>query len=67
MSNQLNLRSAPGDLNIHKREDNFWKKNQYYQRLYEKGRERSRVFLDAGSDGVADMEINGGSVRLRRD
>ena len=47
--------------------DNSLEKSQYYQRLYEKSRERSRVSLDVGSDGQADVEINGGSIKLKRD
>ena len=47
--------------------ENFWKKSYYYQRLFEKARERCRLSIDANDDGVADVTKAGGSVRLVRD
>ncbi|MHC4394609.1 MAG: hypothetical protein ACYS1A_03045 [Planctomycetota bacterium] len=47
--------------------DNFWKKSLHYRRLFEKARERCRLSIDIGSDGVADVTKVGGSVRLVRD
>ncbi len=48
-------------------DENFWKKSQYYQELFEKARQRCRLSIDAGSDGVADITKIGASVRLIRD
>ena len=46
---------------------NFWKKSLYYQKLFGKARERCRLSIDAGADGVADITKLGASVRLVRD
>ena len=48
-------------------DDNFWKKSLYYRRLFEKARQRCRLSIDAGSDGIADITSIGASVRLKRD
>jgi len=48
-------------------DENFWKKSQYYQELFEKARQRCRLSIDAGSDGVADITKIGASARLIRD
>jgi len=48
-------------------EENFWKKSLYYQRLFEKARERCRLSIDVGSDGLADVTKVGASIRLVRD
>jgi len=48
-------------------DENFWKKSLHYQRLFEKARERCRLSIDVGSDGVADVTELGASVRLVRD
>jgi len=48
-------------------DENFWKKSLYYQRLFEKARQRCRVGLDVNGDGVADVTRLGGSVQLVRD
>jgi hypothetical protein len=48
-------------------DENFWKKSLHYQRLFEQAKERCRVSIDAGSDGVADVVRFGGAGRLRRD
>jgi hypothetical protein len=48
-------------------DENFWKKNLHYQKLFEKARERCRLSIDVGSDGVADVTKVGGSGRLVRD
>lgn len=48
-------------------DENFWKKSLYYRKLFEKARERCRLSLDAGSDGVSDITSIGASVRLVRD
>ncbi len=49
------------------KDDNFWSKSLYYRRLFEKSRERCQLSIDSGSDGVADVTLTGGSVRLVRD
>ncbi len=48
-------------------DENFWKKSQHYQKLFEKARERCRLSIDVGSDGVVDITRVGASVRLIRD
>jgi len=48
-------------------DENFWKKSLHYQKLFEKARQRCRLSIDAGSDGVADVVRMGASVRLVRD
>ncbi|MCK5172394.1 MAG: hypothetical protein KAR47_03330 [Planctomycetes bacterium] len=48
-------------------DEGFWKKSVYYQRLFEKARERCRLSVDAGGDGISDRTNLGGSVRLVRD
>ena len=47
--------------------ESFWEKSLYYQRLFEKARQRCRVSVDLGSDGVADVTHVGGATRLVRD
>jgi len=49
------------------KDDNFWKKSVHYQKLFEKARERCRLSIDSGGDGVSDVTMTGASVRLRRD
>ena len=49
------------------KDDNFWKKSLHYKRLFERARERCRLSIDVGSDGVADVTRVGASVRLVRD
>ena len=48
-------------------EENFWKKSMHYQKRFEKARERCRVNIDLGSDGVTDKINSGASARLMRD
>ena len=48
-------------------DENFWKKSLHYQKLFEKARERCRLSIDAGADGVADITKMGASVKLVRD
>ena len=47
--------------------DQCWKKSLHYQGLFEKARERCRISIDRGDDGVSDRENIGGSIRLVRD
>ena len=48
-------------------DENFWKKSQYYQGLFEKARQRCRLSIDVDGDGTADVTKMGASVRLVRD
>ena len=48
-------------------DENFWKKSLHYQRLFEKARERCRLSIDIGDDGVADITRIGASGKLMRD
>lgn len=47
--------------------ENFWKKSLYYQKLFERARERCQISIDVGGDGVADITKVGASKRLMRD
>lgn len=49
------------------KDENFWAKSLYYQKLFDKARRRCRVSIDTGSDGIADVTATGASVRLMRD
>jgi len=49
------------------KDENFWKKSLHYQKLFERAKERCRLSIDVGSDGVADVTRVGASVRLVRD
>jgi hypothetical protein len=49
------------------KDENFWKKSMHYQALFERARERCRLSIDAGSDGIADLSKSGASVKLVRD
>ena len=48
-------------------DESFWKKSLYYQKRFEKARERCRLSIDMGSDGISDVTKFGGSVGLVRD
>jgi hypothetical protein len=48
-------------------DENFWKKSLYYQKLFEKARERCRLSIDLDHDGVAEFTKGAASVRLIRD
>ncbi len=61
------LSSVYGMLGSEAKDDNFWKKSRYYQRLFERARERCSVSIDEGSDGVSDITLTGSSARLVRD
>lgn len=47
--------------------DNLWEKSLYYRGEFEKLRQRCRVAIDIGTDGVADIIKMGGAFNLRRD
>jgi hypothetical protein len=49
------------------KDENFWNKSLYYQKLCARARGRCRLSIDAGSDGVADVTKIGASGRLVRD
>ncbi len=49
------------------KDENFWKKSLHYQTLFARARERCRLSIDVGSDGVADVTKVGASGRLVRD
>lgn len=48
-------------------DENFWKKSLHYRKLFEQARQRCRLSIDEGSDGVADITKTGGSVKIKRD
>jgi hypothetical protein len=48
-------------------DEHFWKKSIHYRKLFERARQRCRVCLDGGSDGIADVRMGGASVRLVRE
>jgi hypothetical protein len=45
----------------------FWNKQQHYEQLFNKGRERCRLALDTNGDGIADSVRFGGCGRLIRE
>ena len=49
------------------KEQNYWNKSLYYQKLSAKARERCRLSIDLGADGIADVTKIGASGRLVRD
>jgi hypothetical protein len=49
------------------KDENFWKKSLYYQKLSATARGRCRLSIDTGSDGLADVTKVGASGRLVRD
>ncbi|HUW18635.1 MAG TPA: hypothetical protein VMW16_04970 [Sedimentisphaerales bacterium] len=61
------ISSAYATLASKAEDENFWKKSLHYQRLFEKARERCRLSIDLGSDGVADVTKSGACARLVRD
>jgi hypothetical protein len=48
-------------------DENFWKKNLHYQKLFEKARQRVRLSIGSSADGTTDVTRIGASVRLVRD
>lgn len=49
------------------RDQNYWNKSLYYQRLFAKARGRCRLSVDVGTDGIADITKIGAAGRLVRD
>jgi hypothetical protein len=48
-------------------DEQFWNKQQHYEQLFNKGKERCRLALDTNGDGVADSIRYGGCGRLIRE
>ena len=49
------------------KDENYWRKSLYYQKLFAKARGRCRLSIDVGADGIADVTKVGASSRLMRD
>ena len=49
------------------KDENFWRKSLYYQKLFTKARGRCRLSIDNGADGFVDVTKIGASVKLMRD
>ena len=49
------------------KDQNYWNKSLYYQKLSAKARGRCRLSIDAGTDGIADVTKIGAAGRLVRD
>jgi hypothetical protein len=49
------------------RDQNYWNKSLYYQKLFTKARGRCRLSIDVGTDGLADVTKIGAAGRLVRD
>ncbi len=47
--------------------ENLWEKHKHYYQLFGKARQRAKVSLDCGVDGVSDVTYSGASARLKRD
>jgi len=45
----------------------FWTKSLHYKLLFEKAKQRCRLSVDLGADGIADVTCVGGVIRLLRD
>jgi hypothetical protein len=48
-------------------DEHLWKKNSYYQKLFERARERCQIDIDSDGDGERDIALGRGSSRLVRD
>jgi hypothetical protein len=48
-------------------DEHFWRKSLHYQNLFTKARERCRLSIDVGSEGVVDVTKVGASGKLVRD
>jgi len=49
------------------KDQNYWNKSLYYQKLSAKARGRCRLSIDVGTDGLADVTKIGAAGRLVRD
>jgi len=45
----------------------FWSKSLHYKERFEKARQRCRLSIDLGSDGIAEITRIGGAITLVRD
>ncbi len=63
----LVLSSVYAMLASRSKDENLWEKSHYYRKSFEKARQRCRLSIDVGSDGVSDISMLGASVRLIRD
>ena len=45
----------------------YWSKSLHYQQQFEKARQRCRLSIDLGSDGIAELTRIGGAITLVRD
>jgi len=48
-------------------DENYWAKSLHYKKLFEKARERCRLCIDTDGDGLADLTLDGSSIRMLRD
>ncbi len=51
----------------HRDSQSLWSKSVHYRQLFEKARQRCRLSIDLGTDGVADIVRIGGAIQLFRD
>ena len=51
----------------HRDSQGLWSKGVHYRQLFEKARQRCRLSIDLGSDGVPDIVRIGGAIKLVRD
>ena len=47
--------------------EGYWQKSLHYRQLFEKARQRCRLSIDLGTDGIADISRLGGAIKLVRD
>jgi len=47
--------------------ESHWQKSMHYKQLFEKARQRCRLSIDLGTDGIADISRLGGAIKLVRD
>ncbi len=47
--------------------EGHWRKSLHYRQLFEKARQRCRLSIDLGTDGIADIARLGGAIKLLRD
>lgn len=51
----------------HRDSQSLWSKGVHYRQLFEKARQRCRLSIDLGRDGVPDIVRIGGAIQLVRD
>lgn len=47
--------------------EGHWQKSLHYKQLFEKAKQRCRLSIDLGTDGIADIARLGGAIKLLRD